>query len=146
MLRAEVRIGLPAGVEEDEDGLDVMARGDGEEGVEALEEAFGVLLVELVLQEDSHGVHADGLNKFWWMYAPFDVPGLIGRPLEVSLTKDSGIAGLVFVARQRLQKDFDKNSPMIEEAHRWMLRQFDEGRQTAIEWEEIQTFFGPTEV
>jgi uncharacterized protein YneF (UPF0154 family) len=80
------------------------------------------------------------------MYAPFDVPGLIGRPLEVSLTKDSGIAGLVFVARQRLQKDFDKNSPMIEEAHRWMLRQFDEGRQTAIEWEEIQTFFGPTEV
>jgi len=92
------------------------------------------------------GIHADGLNKFWWMYAPFDVPGLIGRPLEVSLTKDSGIAGLVFVARQRLQKDFDKNSPMIEEAHRWMLRQFDEGRQTAIEWEEIQTFFGPTEV
>ena len=21
------------------------------------------------------GIHADGLNKFWWMYAPFDVPG-----------------------------------------------------------------------
>ena len=20
------------------------------------------------------GIHADGLNKFWWMYAPFDVP------------------------------------------------------------------------
>jgi isopropylmalate/homocitrate/citramalate synthase len=33
------------------------------------------------------GIHADGLNKFWWMYAPFDVPKLIGRPLEVSLTK-----------------------------------------------------------
>jgi len=32
---------------------------------------------------------------------------------------------------------------MIEEAHRWMLRQFDEGRQTAIEWEEIQRFFEP---
>ncbi|MBK8035082.1 MAG: hypothetical protein IPK17_37380 [Chloroflexi bacterium] len=39
------------------------------------------------------GVHADGLNKFWWMYALFDVPNLLGRPLEVSLTKDSGIAG-----------------------------------------------------
>jgi len=24
-----------------------------------------------------------------------------------------------------------------------MLRQFDEGRQTAIEWEEIQRFFEP---
>ncbi|MGH2602599.1 MAG: pyruvate carboxyltransferase, partial [Dehalococcoidia bacterium] len=40
------------------------------------------------------GIHADGLNKFWWMYAPFDVPRLLGRPLEVSLTKDSGLAGL----------------------------------------------------
>ena len=38
------------------------------------------------------GVHADGLNKFWWMYAPFNVPQLLGRPLEVSLTKDSGLA------------------------------------------------------
>ncbi|MEJ2290038.1 MAG: pyruvate carboxyltransferase, partial [Deinococcales bacterium] len=38
------------------------------------------------------GIHADGLNKFWWMYAPFDVPRLLGRPLEVSLTKDSGVA------------------------------------------------------
>ena len=24
------------------------------------------------------GVHADGLNKFWWMYAPFNVPELLG--------------------------------------------------------------------
>jgi 2-phosphinomethylmalic acid synthase len=29
------------------------------------------------------GVHADGLNKFWWMNAPFNVPDLLGRPLEV---------------------------------------------------------------
>ena len=43
------------------------------------------------------GIHADGLNKFWWMYAPFDVPRLLGRPLEVSLTRDSGLAGLVFL-------------------------------------------------
>ncbi|MDQ6692932.1 MAG: pyruvate carboxyltransferase, partial [Chloroflexota bacterium] len=28
------------------------------------------------------GIHADGLNKFWWMYAPFNVPALLGRPLE----------------------------------------------------------------
>jgi 2-phosphinomethylmalic acid synthase len=82
------------------------------------------------------GIHADGLNKFWWMYAPFDVPKLIGRPLEVSLTKDSGLAGLIFITRQRLQKDFDKNNSMIQRAHQWMQQQFDEGRQTAVEWEE----------
>ncbi len=86
------------------------------------------------------GIHADGLNKFWWMYAPFDVPKLIGRPLEVSLTKDSGIAGLIFVARQHLHREFSKEDPDIRTAHEWMLRQFDEGRQTAVEWEEIARF------
>ncbi len=42
---------------------DVVLCGDGEEGVEALVEAFGVLLPELVLQEDAHGVHADGFAE-----------------------------------------------------------------------------------
>jgi isopropylmalate/homocitrate/citramalate synthase len=88
------------------------------------------------------GIHADGLNKFWPMYAPFDVPKLIGRPLEVSLTKDSGIAGLIFVARQHLHQEFRKEDPKIQAAHSWMQRQFDEGRQTAVEWEEIAVLFG----
>jgi len=87
------------------------------------------------------GIHADGLNKFWWMYAPFDVPKLIGRPLEVSLTKDSGIAGLIFIARQQLSREFRKEDSDIRAAHEWMLHQFDEGRQTAVEWEEIAHFF-----
>ena len=89
------------------------------------------------------GIHADGLNKFWWMYAPFDVPRLIGRQLEVSLTKDSGIAGLTFVAHQHLNRDFHKEELGIQAAHQWMLQQFDEGRQTAVEWEEIAHFFDP---
>ena len=86
------------------------------------------------------GIHADGLNKFWSMYAPFDVPKLIGRPLEVSLTKDSGVAGLIFVARQHLHREFRKEDPKIQAAHHWMLCQFEEGRQTAVEWEEIAHF------
>jgi isopropylmalate/homocitrate/citramalate synthase len=88
------------------------------------------------------GIHADGLNKFWPMYAPFNVPKLIGRSLEVSLTKESGLAGLIFVARQQLREEFDKKDPNIQAAHEWMLRQFDQGRQTAVEWEEIARFFG----
>jgi isopropylmalate/homocitrate/citramalate synthase len=88
------------------------------------------------------GIHADGLNKFWSMYAPFDVPKLIGRPLEISLSKDSGIAGLIFVTRQHLRRQFSKDDPEIQAAHEWMLRQFDEGRQTAVEFEEIACFFG----
>jgi len=87
------------------------------------------------------GIHADGLNKFWRMYAPFNVPSLIGRPLEVSLTKESGLAGLIFVVNQQVNQQLDKNNPELLQANRWILQQFEEGRQTAIEWEEISHFF-----
>jgi 2-phosphinomethylmalic acid synthase len=83
------------------------------------------------------GVHADGLVKFWWMYAPFNVPQLLGRPLEVSLTKDSGVAGLVFVLRQRLGLDLAKDDPRLRTVYAWLVDEFDHGRQTSVEWEEL---------
>ncbi|MBO0780849.1 MAG: hypothetical protein J2P37_18660 [Ktedonobacteraceae bacterium] len=83
------------------------------------------------------GVHADGLNKFWWMYAPFNVPKLLGRPLEVSLTKESGLAGLVFVLRQHLGLDLAKDDPRLLKVHDWLMTEFDNGRQTSVEWEEL---------
>ncbi len=84
------------------------------------------------------GIHADGLNKFWWMYAPFNVPGLLGRPLEVSITKDSGLAGLIFLIRQRLGRELPKDDPGLLRLHEWVTSEFDGGRQTSIEWEEIE--------
>jgi 2-phosphinomethylmalic acid synthase len=83
------------------------------------------------------GVHADGLNKFWWMYAPFNVPGLLGRPLEVSLTKDSGLAGLIFLIRQHLGLDIPKDHPGLGKVYELVMAEFDNGRQTSVEWEEI---------
>jgi 2-phosphinomethylmalic acid synthase len=88
------------------------------------------------------GIHADGLNKFWWMYAPFDVPALIGRPLEVSLTRDSGVAGLVFLIRQHTGRELAKDDPELQRIHAELTRQFDAGRQTAVEWEEIEALLG----
>ncbi len=84
------------------------------------------------------GIHADGLNKFWWMYAPFDVPRLLGRPLELSFTKDSGVAGLIFLVRQHTGREAAKDDPELRALHEQLLRQFDAGRQTAVEWEEIE--------
>ena len=84
------------------------------------------------------GIHADGLNKFWWMYAPFDVPGLIGRPLEVSLTRDSGVAGLVFLIRQHTGRELAKDDPELLRVQATLMEQFDGGRQTAVEWEEVE--------
>ena len=88
------------------------------------------------------GIHADGLNKFWWMYAPFDVPRLIGRPLEVSLTRDSGLAGLVFLVRQHTGRELPKDDPELVRAHGALMEQFDAGRQTAVEWEEVRGLLG----
>lgn len=83
------------------------------------------------------GIHADGINKFWWMYAPFDVPTLLGRPLEVSLTKDSGVAGVLFLLRQHLGLDLAKSDPRVAEVAAWVDGQFRSGRTTGIEWEEL---------
>ena len=88
------------------------------------------------------GIHADGLNKFWWMYAPFDVPALLGRPLEVSLTRDSGVAGLVFLIRQHTGRDLAKDDPELLRVHAALTAQFDAGRQTAVEWEEVAELLG----
>jgi 2-phosphinomethylmalic acid synthase len=83
------------------------------------------------------GVHADGLNKFWWMYAPFNVPELLDRPLEVSLTKESGLAGLIFLVRQHTGRDLPKDDAHLQKAYAWLLSEFENGRQTSVEWEEI---------
>lgn len=84
------------------------------------------------------GIHADGLNKFWWMYAPFNVPELLGRPLEVSLTKDSGVAGLVFSIKQHLGLELSKDDPRVRKLHAWLDRQWENGRSTSVEWEELE--------
>ncbi len=79
------------------------------------------------------GIHADGLNKFWWMYAPFDVPTLLGRPLELSYKRDSGVAGPVFLFRQHTGQEPAKDDPRLAALHEELVRQFDSGWQTAIE-------------
>jgi isopropylmalate/homocitrate/citramalate synthase len=84
------------------------------------------------------GIHADGLNKFWPMYAPFDVPRLLGRPLDLSLTKDSGLAGLIFLIKQRSGTELEKAHPGLRALHADLNAEFDAGRQTAVEWEEIE--------
>src|SRR5215469_5355288 len=87
------------------------------------------------------GIHADGLNKFWWMYAPFNVSQLLGRQLEVSLTKESGLAGLIFVIRQHTGLELAKDDPCLQQTYAWLMQEFDKGRQTSVEWEELAPIF-----
>jgi len=51
---------------------------------------------------------------------PINVPALLGRPLEVSLTKESGLAGLIFLIRQHLGIDLPKDHPSITADYEWV--------------------------
>lgn len=84
------------------------------------------------------GVHADGLNKFWRMYAPFDVARLLGRELEVSLTRESGAAGLLFLIRRHLGLELAKDDPRLAEVQSELERQWREGRVTGVDWPELE--------
>jgi hypothetical protein len=72
------------------------------------------------------------------MYAPFNVPQLLGRPLEVSLTKESGLAGLIYLIRQHTGLDLSKDDLRLQKVNSWLMDEFDNGRQTSVEWEELK--------
>jgi 2-phosphinomethylmalic acid synthase len=58
--------------------------------------------------------------------------------LEVSLTKDSGLAGLIFLIKQHLGIELSKDDPRLQTLNEWVLQEFAGGRQTGMEWEELQ--------
>ncbi len=63
---------------------------------------------------------------------------MLGRPLEVSLTKDSGVAGLIFLIKQHLGVELGKDDPRLRALNELVAGEFDAGRQTGIEWEELR--------
>jgi 2-phosphinomethylmalic acid synthase len=63
---------------------------------------------------------------------------LLGRPLEVSLTKESGLAGLIFLIKQHLGLELSKDDHRLLALNEYVTEEFDAGRQTGIEWEELR--------
>jgi hypothetical protein len=49
-----------------------------------------------------------------------------------------GLAGLIFLIRQHLGFNLPKDHPSVSAAYEWVTEQFENGRQTSIEWEELQ--------
>ncbi len=62
MLQAQLRVWVPAGIEKNENWLNVMLVGNREKCLDSLTETRSILLPEQVVQEDTHRVHADGLR------------------------------------------------------------------------------------
>jgi 2-phosphinomethylmalic acid synthase len=56
----------------------------------------------------------------------------------VSLTKDSGLAGLIFLIKQHTGRELPKDDPGLRAIHEKVTHEFEAGRQTSIEWEELE--------
>jgi hypothetical protein len=77
-LGAELRVRVPARVEEDEQRLDAVAGGDPDELRDAAQEAGAVLGPQLIVQEHPDGVEPDLAGH---LQLTVDAPGVVGACL-----------------------------------------------------------------
>ena len=59
MLQSEFRLRVPARIEQHKQRLDVVSRSDRKKLIHALLESLRIFLPYQIVQEDSHGIHAD---------------------------------------------------------------------------------------
>lgn len=88
------------------------------------------------------GIHADGLLKNEEIYNIFDTEKFLSRPPLVSISQNSGAAGIaVWLNNQyRLNGDrkVDKHSRLVTYIKEWVDRQYAEGRVSGIGSDEIE--------
>ncbi|WP_198017484.1 triose-phosphate isomerase [Syntrophorhabdus aromaticivorans] len=90
----------------------------------------------------SAGVHIDGILKNEEIYTAFDTKRLLNRPIAINITDKSGLAGIAhwinshfaLVGKDRIEK----THPAIGKINKWIIRQYDEGRVTAVSDNEME--------
>ena len=90
----------------------------------------------------SAGIHADGVIKNEQIYNIFDTKKLLNRPIKVTITDKSGLAGIAYWVNQRLgltgENKIDKKHPSLIKIYNWIEKQYDEGRTTSISDDEME--------
>ena len=88
------------------------------------------------------GIHADGLLKNEEIYNIFDTDKLLIRPVLVAVSNTSGLAGIAHwmntYYRLKGDKAVDKKSPLVEEVKKWVDKEYETGRVTAITDSELE--------
>ena len=90
----------------------------------------------------SAGIHADGILKNEEIYNIFNTEKILNRPIGVSINDKSGLAGIAqwvnshfaLIGKERVDKDL----PGIAKLNKWVSKQYQEGRTTAISEEEME--------
>lgn len=85
------------------------------------------------------GIHADGIMKNEEIYNIFDTTKILNRPLRVTITDKSGVAGIAHWINSNLnpKKEVSKKHPGVTNIYKWVQNEYDNGRITAISDEEM---------
>ncbi|MCK5806520.1 MAG: histone-lysine N-methyltransferase [Lentisphaeria bacterium] len=91
------------------------------------------------------GIHADGVLKNQEIYNIFDTAKLLNRPLKVTVTDKSGMAGIAHWLTQYTLENSDedkaepisKRHPGVRRIYEWVMEQYAQGRTTGIAHDEM---------
>ena len=87
------------------------------------------------------GIHADGLLKNEEIYNIFDTEKFLNRPVLVSVSNTSGLAGIAHWINTYYklpeEKKLDKECELVKMVKKWVDHEYDEGRVTVITDDEL---------
>ena len=87
------------------------------------------------------GIHADGLLKNEEIYNIFDTEKFLKRPVEVSISNTSGLAGIAHWINRHYdvpeEQKIDKKSELAMAVKAWVDDQYENGRVTVISNDEL---------
>jgi isopropylmalate/homocitrate/citramalate synthase len=90
----------------------------------------------------SAGIHADGLIKNEEIYNIFNTGKFLSRPVSITITDKTGIAGVAYWVNSRLRLEGDrainKRHPGIVKIHKRIMQEYDGGRVTSISRKEME--------
>ncbi len=88
------------------------------------------------------GIHADGVLKNEEIYNIFDTAALLKRPIGIMVTDKSGLAGIASWINMHLglegEKKLDKRHPGVARINKWVVEEFEKGREISISTEEME--------
>jgi citrate (Re)-synthase len=89
------------------------------------------------------GIHADGLLKNPEIYNIFDTDKFLKRPIKISITDKSGVAGIAHWIMEYIEgttgkhEEVSKRHPGVKRINSWIIQQYENGRTTSISTEEM---------
>lgn len=90
------------------------------------------------------GIHADGIMKNQEIYNIFDTGKILNRPIRVTVTDKSGMAGIAQWINENVpavvtgdREPVSKRHPGIRRIYDWVMEQYAQGRTTGISPEEL---------